>query len=232
MTEKVMKAFMRYLLTAAAMLTCTVCVSAQDAPEYRAEIGVGAGLTGYLGDYNGSLLNGMQPMGEVVARYRFNPRNALRLSVMACRIKGDGGGTDTWYPDTGKLSEAGFSTSLVDIGVGYEYNFWPYGTGREYRGAKPFTPYVSLGLGATVAGSASGMNVPLGAGVKYKLSARLNAGLEWTMHFCTSDGLDGVKDPYGIKSSGLFKNTDCYHGLKLRLTYDIAPKCKTCNRDY
>ncbi|MDD6865956.1 MAG: porin family protein, partial [Prevotella sp.] len=40
------------------------------------------------------------------------------------------------------------------------------------------------------------------------------------------------KDPYGIKSSGLFKNTDCYSVLQLSLTYSFMPKCVTCNKDY
>lgn len=225
---------MRYILTTLAMILCGLYAKAQDEPEYRAEIGAGAGLIGYLGDYNGSLTNGIQPMGEVIGRYKFNPRNALRFSVMYGQIKGNANGTGTWYPEdaAGKTS---FSSSLVDIGIGYEYNFWPYGTGREYRGAKPFTPYITIGLGATVAGGsgdgAFGMNIPLGVGVKYKLATRLNLGMEWAMHFSTSDELDGVKDPYGIKSSGMFKNTDCYHTLKLSITYDIAPKCKTCNND-
>jgi hypothetical protein len=51
------------------------------------------------------------------------------------------------------------------------------------------------------------------------------------MHFTTSDRLDGVKDPYGIESSGLFKNTDCYSTLQVTLTYDLWAKCKTCNND-
>jgi hypothetical protein len=46
-----------------------------------------------------------------------------------------------------------------------------------------------------------------------------------------SDELDGVKDPYGVKSSGLFKNTDCYSHLRLTLSYDIWAKCRTCHND-
>ena len=75
------------------------------------------------------------------------------------------------------------------------------------------------------------MNVPLGLGLKYKVAERLNLGVMWMMHLTGSDGLDDVSDPYGIKSSGLFKNTDCYSTLQLTLTYDIWAKCKTCNND-
>ena len=51
------------------------------------------------------------------------------------------------------------------------------------------------------------------------------------MHFSTSDKLDGVVDPYGIKSTGLFKNRDCFSALQLTLTYSFMAKCKTCNND-
>lgn len=67
--------------------------------------------------------------------------------------------------------------------------------------------------------------------MKYKIGPRLNLGLEWAVHFSLSDKLDGAEDPYGVKSSGLFKNTDCYSALKLTLTYSFMPKCITCNKD-
>lgn len=51
------------------------------------------------------------------------------------------------------------------------------------------------------------------------------------MHFSLSDKLDGVADPYGIESSGLFKNTDCYSALLVTLSYSFSAKCRTCNKD-
>ena len=75
------------------------------------------------------------------------------------------------------------------------------------------------------------MNLPLGAGIKYKLGQRLNLSAEWVVRFTLSDKLDGREDVYGIKSSGLFKNTDCYSVLQVALTYDLWAKCKTCNND-
>ena len=51
------------------------------------------------------------------------------------------------------------------------------------------------------------------------------------MHFTGGDKLDGVDDPYGIESSGLFKNTDCYSTLYVTLTYDLWAKCRTCHKE-
>ena len=209
----------------------TVSLSAQDAPEYRAEVGGGIGLVAYQGDFNGNLFKNMQPMFTLLGRYKFNPRMALALNVSYGKIKGSSKNVETFYPD---LPEIDFNHGLVDVGVRYEYNFWPYGTGREYRGARRITPYIYIGLGATFVKPEKteiALNLPIGAGVKYKLGERLNLALEWTMHFTTSDLLDGVEDPYGIKSSGFFKNTDCYSHLRLSLTYDLWAKCKTCHND-
>lgn len=207
---------------------------AQTDPEYRAEIGAGAGFAAYQGDLGGGLLKGMQPMYGVVAKYRPNPRAALSLHIASTKLTGDSEGTNTWYAATAD-SLYSFSSPLVDVGLRLEYNFWPFGTGREYRGAMPLTPYIAIGLGATVAkpegGSVFALNLPIGVGVKYKLAQRVNLSLEWAMHFTGSDKLDGMADPYGIKSSGLFKNTDCYSTLQLSLTYDVMAKCRTCHNE-
>lgn len=223
-------------LLVAVMLTvlCFLGARAQEDPEYRAEIGGGVGLVAYEGDFNGSLTKGMQPMFSLLGRYKWNPRMGLAANISYGKIKGSSDNVTTWYPDYHD-TKVSFDNTLVDAGVRFEYNFWPYGTGREYRGAVRLTPYVAIGLGMTYAkndgGSVVAVNMPIGLGLKYKVATRVNLGLAWTMHFSGSDKLDGVADPYGIKSSGIFKNTDCYSTLQLSLTYDIMAKCKTCNND-
>lgn len=228
---------MRRVITVIAIMLTTVAAQAQTDPEYRAEIGAGVGLMAYVGDFNSSLTKNMQPTGLLLGRYRFNPRMGLALNIGYGKLKGSSEGLATWYPG---ISEEGaatveFNNSAVDVGLRFEYNFWPYGTGREYRGAKRLVPYIAVGLGATyVSGDGSNVftaNVPMGVGVKYKIADRLNLGLEWAMSFTLNDKLDGVADPYGIKSSGAFKNTDCYNVIRLSVTYDIMAKCKTCNND-
>lgn len=206
---------------------------AQTEPEYRAEIGAGLGTMGYLGDLNGNLLKNLQPMGSLVARYKMNPRMAFAMNLSYGKLKASASNTGSWNPST-VAEDYSFSYSLIDLGVRYEYNFWPYGTGREYRGAKPLTPYITLGVGETYASARRKIftaNIPVGFGVKYKVAPRWNLGLEWLIHFSLSDELDGVKDPYGIVSTGAFKNTDCYTSLQVSLTYDLWAKCKVCHND-
>lgn len=225
----------KYLLFTLLMLWVVEApMRAQDDPEYRMEIGVGAGFGGYQGDFNGSLTRDLQPLGSVMARYAFNPYSALRMTVGYTTMKGSSEDVETSYPDYREKPYT-FKNTLYDVGLTYEYNFWPYGTGRDYRGAKRLTPFVFGGLGLTYIDKPdkgkTALNVPFGLGVKYKIGERVNLGLEWAIHFTLSDELDGVKDPYYVESSGLFKNTDSYSALQLTLTYSFVQKCKTCNKE-
>ena len=226
---------MRKLLLMLMVLLPAARMSAQDDPQYRMEIGAGVGMVSYEGDFNGNVLKNMQPMFSALWRYNFDPYKELRLRATYGKLKGSSKDVDTYYPDYA-TEEYSFNRNLLDVSLVFEYNFWPYGTGRDYRGAKRLTPYIYGGIGAT---SASGggsksvftANVPIGLGVKYKLNERMNLGLDWGIHFSLSDELDGVKDPYQVKSSGMFKNTDCYSMLQLTLTYSFKAKCRTCNKE-
>ena len=206
-------------------------VSAQDEPEYKMEAGASAGLVTYTGDFNGNLLKGMQPFGTLMAKYHLSPRAAVSFNLGVGKIKGSSDDAETWYPIEDRYE---FDNTLTEGIFRYEYNFWAYGTGREYRGARRLVPFITVGLGLTHhSGENSGitMSLPIGAGIKYKIGQRLNLIAEWVMRFTPGDHIDGVSDPYGIKSSGLFKNTDCYSVLQLALTYDLWMKCKTCHND-
>ena len=198
------------------------------------EIGGGVGFLGYLGDYNNVLTRDLQPMATLLVRRNLNPYMGLRLAASFGKLKGDERDVKTVYPSTG-VTPYSFSRTLTDVSLTYEYNFWPYGTGHDYYGAKRLTPFVFLGLGGTYAGgdgsSVFTANVPIGLGLKYKVGQRMNVGVEWAIHFSMSDKLDGRNDPYGITSSGMFKNTDCYSVLQLTLSYSFMPKCTTCNKD-
>lgn len=207
---------------------------AQDDPQYLMEIGAGVGTLTYEGDFNGNPFAHMQPEASIVGRYNFDPYKALKISLSAGKLKGSSANVGTYYPAYAE-NPYRFNRTMADASLVFEYNFWPYGTGRDYRGARRLVPYVQGGLGATfVKGDGKNVftaNVPLGIGVKYKVGERLNIGLDWAIHFSLSDELDGVRDPYGIKSSGIFKNTDCYSMLQATVTYSFKAKCRTCNKE-
>jgi hypothetical protein len=215
------------------LLSAPVPTLAQADEEYLLEVGGGIGAVSYLGDFNGSISGNMQPLATALLRRVINPYMGVTATVSYGQLKGSYKSADTFYPDYQGQTYS-FSNPLVDLSLRYEYNFWPYGTGRDYRGAKRLTPFVFGGLGGTytnTTGTVLATNLLLGAGVKYKAAKRLNVALEWGIHFTTSDKLDGAEDPYYIKSTGAFKNKDCYSALQLTLTYSFLAKCRTCHNE-
>lgn len=229
-----MKKTLNIVLTALLLSIASVPANAQTDYEYRMEIGGGVGLMAYEGDFNGSILHNMQPSASLMLRRVINPYMDLRLAASYGKLKGSSKDVKTYLPQY-QDTQYDFSTTLVDLSATYEYNFWPYGTGNDYRGAQRLTPFIFAGIGTTYASTPTGniftANLPLGLGVKYKVAPRLNLGIEWAMHFSLNDKLDGIADPYGIQSTGMFKNTDCFSALQLTLTYSFMPKCRTCHND-
>lgn len=229
-----MKKTLNIVLTALLLSIASVPANAQTDYEYRMEIGGGVGLMAYEGDFNGSILHNMQPSASLMLRRVINPYMDLRLAASYGKLKGSSKDVKTYLPQY-QDTQYDFSTTLVDLSATYEYNFWPYGTGNDYRGAQRLTPFIFAGIGTTYASTHTGnvftANLPLGLGIKYKVAPRLNLGIEWAIHFSLNDKLDGIADPYGIQSTGMFKNTDCFSALQLTLTYSFMPKCRTCHND-
>ena len=229
-----MKKTLNIVLTALLLSIASVPANAQTDYEYRMEIGGGVGLMAYEGDFNGSILHNMQPSASLMLRRVINPYMDLRLAASYGKLKGSSKDVKTYLPQY-QDTQYDFSTTLVDLSATYEYNFWPYGTGNDYRGVQRLTPFIFAGIGTTYASTPTGnvftANLPLGLGIKYKVAPRLNLGIEWAIHFSLNDKLDGIADPYGIQSTGMFKNTDCFSALQLTLTYSFMPKCRTCHND-
>lgn len=224
---------MRYLICLLA-LVCSLHAAAQnDETVYRLELGGGVGMGLNLTDVDGKI--GL--VAAAVARFPLNPRMAVKAQFSYSQIKGATDGIKNFYPID--PSQPGsdrlhyeVSDGIYDLSALYELHFLPYGYVRDYKGYSRIVPYLQMGFGLTYgpAGKAFSANIPLGFGVKYKVAPRLNLGLDWLMHFSLSDKLDGLDAPLGIKSSG-FRNKDHYSTLTLTLTYDLNPRCPTCNRD-
>jgi len=217
-------------------LSSPLFIQAQE-NEYRMEAGGMLGGSFYMGDTNASTpFKNLQFAGGAMARYIINPHMALKANLTMGKISGNTEYFDNKYPENKQVS---FSRNIFDLGSQFEYNFWGYGIGQEYKGYRKFTPYILGGIGLTFAPApAKGIftvNFPVGVGIKYKIAQRLNIGCEMTMRFSLSDDLDVtnkngliLSDPYGIKGIGI-KNKDSYSFTTVFITYDLFPKCRTCN---
>jgi Domain of unknown function (DUF6089) len=227
------RTIVRTVLCIALLLAGSMRTKAQE--EYRMELGAAVGGCFYMGDANYTTpFKNTGAAGGALVRFILNQRMAIKANLIAARISGATSAGDS-YPYGG---QAKFKRGLMDIGAQYEYNFLAYGNGYGYRGGHRFTPYITAGLGATFAFPPHGVftaNIPLGAGVKYKIGERLNVGAEMTMRFSMSDKIDvtdksglQLDNPYMIKGKGL-KNKDSYAFAVIFVTYDLFAKCKECN---
>jgi hypothetical protein len=183
-----------------------------------------------MGDANtGGFYKNVTMAGGAMGRYNINPRMALKFDIAYGSVKGNAANGKNKSPAQ-EGQKLDFNNPLVDVGCQYEMSFWGYGTGTGYKGHKRLTPYIQMGLGFTACKKEFTMNIPIGFGIKYKVRPRLNIGLDWTMRFTLSDKLDGIEDPYRIKSDGL-KNKDSYSWTMFYISYDLCPKYRKCAND-
>lgn len=214
------------------MLCCNYAAAQEDG--YLMEIGLGGGGSFYLGDANDRLYNNTNGVFSVLTRYNVNPRFSLKANLASAGISGT---TENAYGILpGDALE--FSRTVYDFGVQVEWGFCGYGM-EGWNGNHRVAPYGLLGIGATFAPKPAendfAANFPIGLGVRYKLSERVNIGLEWTMRFSTSDRLDvtqsygtSLKDPFMIKGKGI-KNKDSYSFTMLYVTFDFLKRPCHCN---
>jgi len=215
------------------LLLCCIPAAAQD-DGYFMELGLGGGGSFYMGDANSRLYGNTNGVFSVLARYNVNPRFALKADLAAAGISGN---TENAY---GVLpgDEQIFSRTLYDMGVQMEWGFCGYGM-EGWSGCHRLAPYGLMGIGITFAPKPArndfAANFPVGMGIRYKLSERVNVGLEWTMRFSTSDRLDvtrsdgtSLENPFLIKGKGM-KNKDSYSFTMLYVTFDVFKRPCNCN---
>lgn len=219
-------------LLAALALPATVRAQ-QTETFYRLELGGGLGMNLGVNDLKRQV--GLSASG--IARFPLNHRMAVKTLVGYGTVKGSTTGLKAFLPADPNATgderlQYSVSAGVVDVNALYELHFLPYGYERGYQGYKRLVPYLQLGLGVVYATESKAVTaaVPLGVGLKYKAAPRLNLGLDFLMHFTMSDKIDGLDAPLGISSS-MFRNKDHYATLQFTLTYDLRPKCPTCNRD-
>lgn len=224
------------LLSLIVGLCCLLPLVAQDEERYTKEIGVGLGTGFMLNDANSTPYGDANVAGAFLFRFVLNPRMAVKLSLSHQRIKGSVDGIDNFYPaHTNQASSDRlrytFAGGITDLAALYELHFLPYGYYRSYLGNRRLVPFLQMGLGVAYShvGQRATLHFPLGFGLKYKLSPRLNLALDWRMHLSMSDKLDGLEGPTGIKSE-MMRNADHMGQTLLTLTYDFSPTCPTCNK--
>lgn len=223
----------RTLLVAIIMATSIHAQAADYVDSYRYDVGGGLGTSGYLGDANESnLLKNLGFSANAGVRYLFDSRWAAKAQFSMATISGNTANFENVLPDNAQYE---FSSTVFDLSVKGEANFFAYGIGETYKRLRRWTPYLTLGVGVTMASTegatTAAFSIPMGVGFKFKLSRRLNLNAEFTMTKVFGDKIDSeqLTDLYRIESSFL-KNTDWFSTLTVGVSYEFGPRCATCNR--
>lgn len=205
-------------------------VSAQDIP-YKFNAGIAIGMSGYAGDASSSIFKHPGFVGEGTFRYQYDARWSFGGNLAFMSLSGNTADMDGVRP--GGI-EYKFNSNVYDLGGRVEFNFFPYGIGETYKSLRRWTPYLSLGVGVTLAScdgsTAFGPNIPMGFGMRYKMSERWNLYAEFNVTKVFSDHVDGphLSDLTQIKSSFL-KNNDWYSRITVGITYEFGRRCETCH---
>ena len=161
-------------------------------PNY--ELGVFTGVSNYQGDLTkrNVSLNHTNVAFGIIGRYNLTPHLNLRTTIYYGKLSGDDADTDWKY-----IRDAKFSTHLLEVGLGGEFNLVQFvPRSRHYR----FTPYLLFGVNGYYYGSnlsKFSVGIPYGLGVKFGLNPYWNLGLEVGQRYLFTDYLDGVPNTDG-----------------------------------
>jgi hypothetical protein len=187
----------------------------------QGEFGITAGAAHYFGDLNTRIgLNRPKPAVGVFFRKQFGNYIAARLTAHYAQV----GYSDTYskneYQKTRNLS---FNSNIWELALQGDFNFFKFIPGDPEHS---FTPYVSLGVGAFTYDPYAYLNgekeylrplgtegqnsgylgrkpyttmafcIPIGVGIKYSLTDRVNVSFEICHRLTTTDYLDDVSTTY------------------------------------
>lgn len=214
------------------------------------EVGVGGGVTYYIGDLNPAVpFLDIQPAYGLSVRYSNSTRWAYKATVNSGNIS-----SKARFPRNIAVEGAGFNKPFQELTLTAEFNFFDYFTGSERSYVSPFlfggigvarVPITIFAVDAIfqlidpVTTNRIEPVVVFGAGVKYSLTKRLGLSAEWGMRRMFTDRLDHHPDirfndfePWDDAGT-----TDWYSFAGITLTYlfrlEKKHKCNTFdNQNY
>jgi len=196
-------------------------------PQRTADYGVSGGFTTYLGEINQS--NIFYNPGPAVAffyRYNFNPRQALRANLMGSWVSAN----DLDFNNVIQQTRAhSFSGMLGELGVTYEFNFFPYSTvkGRKIG----YTPYIAAGAALSINNTVKFSlfpSIPFSAGFKLNVAKHVGVEFEYGFRKTFYDNFDGLTDMVDPDDLAVIHNNDWYSFMGVSLTWKMYSKLAGC----
>ena len=187
----------------------------------KGEFGITAGVAHYFGDLNTrAAINRPKPALGIFFRKQFGNYVGLRISAHYAQL----GYSDTYSKNEYQLTRnLSFNTNIWEVALQGDFNFFKFiPSDPDYA----FTPYITLGVGVFTYDPYAYLNgekeflrplgtegqvigykgrkpystlalcIPLGVGIKYNLSEKLNFSFEIAHRFTGTDYLDDVSTTY------------------------------------
>lgn len=198
----------------------------------KGEFGITVGAAHYFGDLNTrAAINRPKPALGLFFRKQFGNYTGLRVSAHYAQLGYSDVYSKNQYQKTRNLS---FNSNIWEVALQGDFNFFQFVPGDpDYL----FTPYVTIGAGiftydpyAFLGGQKEFLRplgtegqtlgyqgrrqyntmafcFPLGAGIKYNISEKMNISFEVSQRFTTTDYLDDVSTTYiGANRFGVLPN--------------------------
>ena len=188
----------------------------------RKDIGLLAGTSYYIGDYNpGVQFYQPSPLVSVLGKYNFNNFYSLRLSFSYGWLKGTPKEDVLYNP----IITESFSKQLIALELDGEINFMSFDS-RDHD-KNDLSPYLILGLGVAYEGTSLFPHIPIGFGVKYSPRGRFTFGAEWRLHKTFNDNIDGHTNITDSRKS-FIHNNDWFGVAGLFVTYRLYNNSELC----
>lgn len=184
-------------------------------PNRKTEIGVTAGCSYYMGDFNESVVPYMvSPMFGVLFRYNFNKYVNVRAQISAGRVQGDSRDYEGGLPGFPRGVNLGFKRNFYAAEAYGEFNFFPFSS-VDPRRKQIFTPVLIVGLGYVLYDKNKidndpyranalatypamydtmkyehGIAIPMGFGFKYSPAKQWTVGVECIFKKTNTDHID------------------------------------------
>jgi len=214
---------MRKTILVALLFAMAIPLSAQRNADY----GFSAGMMTYLGEINPvNLFYNPGPAANIFYRYNFNPRQAIRANLLGGHLSA----SDLDFNNAMQQNRASsFSGMLGELGVTYEFNFFPYSTQRSRR--VDYTPYIAAGAALSVVSATDFSifpSIPFSAGFKINIANDLGLEFEYGFRKTFYDNFDGLTDMVDPEDLTWIHNNDWYSFMGISITWKIYNKLVGC----
>lgn len=182
------------------------------------EPGLFAGATYYLGDINpGKHFDQSILSTGAILRYYQNDRWVFRANLLLGKVQG----ADT-IQNVVENRELAFTSKIIEISGVVEFNFFPFD--QYVLSSFRYSPYIFVGIGVFFFQpkygeynlrdygtegqldqsifperspyALSGLSIPFGIGIKYRITDKVVVSLEWGMRKTFTDYIDDISKTY------------------------------------